>query len=230
MSWEVGSCLSIRRHKFKGNAGAMGWKRQEGIWLGQGSCCPQLSCPCAPWPRGSPRSEGHQEERKEGVQMKATDPSSQEEEWNLCMRVCMGLFGDSTQCHPLPSPVLTHRDSRTRRPFGLWYIYMLGALSAQRGRLVRRTWANINILHKELLMCGGQIPGSAQLSRLSSERERRRVGRGVGRYWRADRSDWQSGMKLCDTFWGQGICIHIMRVIYLEVWTRKNKHMRWPIK
>lgn len=29
MSREVGSCLSIRRHKFKGNTRAMGWKRQE---------------------------------------------------------------------------------------------------------------------------------------------------------------------------------------------------------
>lgn len=227
MSREVGSCLSIRRHKFKGNTRAMGWKRQEagGDLVGTGLLLSPAVLSMCPLTKGQPQVRRPPRRKERG----GSNEGSREEEWNLCMRVCMGLFGDSTQCHPLPSPVLTHRDSRTRRPFGLWYIYMLGALSAQRGRLVRRTWANINILHTELLMCGGQIPGSAQLSRLSSERKRRRVGRGVGSYWRADRSDWQSGMKLCDTFWGQEICIHIMRIIYLEVWTRKNKHMRWPI-
>lgn len=100
--------LGIGRQKFKGDAGVMGW-RQEGIWLGQGSCCPQLSCPCPSQPASSPRSGGHQEERKEreeGVQIQAVDRRSLEEGRSLHIWEC--VFCDSTHCHPLPSPVLTH--------------------------------------------------------------------------------------------------------------------------
>lgn len=186
---------------------------------GQGSCCPQLSCPCPPWLKGSPRLEGHQEERKEGdegVQIQGIDQRSLEDGWSVCICVCICMFFcDSTVSSTPLVCSHTHRDRVTRRPFGLWYIYMLGAVPAQRGRPTRCTWANINILHKEPLMCGGQSPGSAPLSRLGSERRVCRVSRGVGRYWRADGSDSQPNMKATRHILGSGKCIQIMSVIYL---------------
>lgn len=60
---------------------------------------------------GQSKVKGRQEERKErdeGVQIQAIDRRSLEEGWSLCIWVCMCVFGDSTHCHPLPFPVLTH--------------------------------------------------------------------------------------------------------------------------
>lgn len=142
----------------------------------------------------------------------------------MSVYVCV-LWQHTLSSTPLPCSH-THRDSVTRRPFGLWYIYMLGAVSVQRGRPTRCTWANINILHKEPLMCGGQSPGSAPLSGLGSECRVYRVNRGVGRYWRADGSDSHPDMKSvqhilrsgksASKWWG------LFKWIYLEVWFRKK--------
>ena len=142
------------------------------------------------------------------------------------MRVCV-LRQRALSSTPLPCSH-THRDSVTRRPFGLWYIYMLGAVSAQRGRPARCTWANINILHKEPLMCGGQSPRSAPLSGLGSERGVCRVNRGVGRYWRADGSDSQPDMKAVQLSLGSGKSASkwwgLFKRIYVKVWLRKKKN------
>lgn len=86
----------------------------------------------------------------------------------------------------------TQRDSVARRPFGLGCIYMLGAASAQRGRAMRCTCANINILHKEPLMCAGRSPGLwPPLSGPGSERTLRTVSPGAGRWRGAGGSDSQ---------------------------------------
>lgn len=138
----------------------------------------------------------------------------------LCVNVCV-LRQHTLSSTPLPCSH-THKDSVTRRPFGLWYIYMLGAVSAQRGRSARCTWANINILHKEPLMCRGRSPGSAPLSELGSEHRVYRVNRGVGRYWRADGSDSQPDMKAMQHILGSGN-LHPNYEgysVYLEVWFR----------
>lgn len=199
----------------------MGWKRQEvGGEFGWNRAPVVPSCPVHVPPdwRAAPGYGGHQQERRagdEGVQIQGIDQRSLEDGWGVSVSVYV-CFCDSTHCHPLPLPCShTHRDSVTRRPFGLWYIYMLGAASAQRGRPMRCTWANINILHKEPLMCRGQSLGSAPLSRLSLERRVCRVNRGVGRYWRADGSDSQPNMKATQHILRSGKCIQIMSVTYL---------------
>lgn len=121
-------------------------------------------------------SGGQQVERKEGFNCR------------LQTGVCVWVF-----CDRQPLPLLFSRahtrTAGTRRPFGLWYYWTLAAAAVQRGRLRRCTWANINILHEETLMCGGQSSGSAPLSGLSPEC---RVNSRVGRCLRADGSDVRS--------------------------------------
>lgn len=112
-----------------------------------------------------------------------------EEGWSLF--VWVWVFCDSALCHPFHIPVpSTHnhseRASMTRRPCGLWYIYKLGEVSIQRRRLVRSTWANINFLYAEPLMCRGQSFRSSPLSRLISERRVFRVNRQQKRHQRSD--------------------------------------------
>lgn len=219
--------LGIGRQKFKGDAGVMGW-RQEGIWLGQGSCCPQLSCPCPSQTREQPQvrrpPRRKERERRGGSNTGCRPEESGGGAESAYMRVCV-LRQHTLSSTPLPCSH-THRDSVTRRPFGLWYIYMLGAVSAQRGRPARCTWANINILHKEPLMCGGQSPRSAPLSGLGSERGVCRVNRGVGRYWRADGSDSQPDMKAVQHSLGSGKSASkwwgLFKRIYVKVWLRKK--------
>lgn len=113
--------LGIGRQKFKGDAGVMGW-RQEGIWLGQGSCCPQLSCPCPSLPTREQPQVRRPPRRKERERRGGSNTGCRPEESgggaeSAYMRVCV-LRQHTLSSTPLPCSH-THRDSVTRRPFGL---------------------------------------------------------------------------------------------------------------
>lgn len=170
-------------------------RRQEGIWLGQGSCCPQLSCPCPPWSAGSPRrSEGHQEEREDGDEGGSNTGYKPEESGrgveSMSVHVCV-LWQHTLSSTPFPCSH-TQRDSVARRPFGPLDIFISTGQSLLREGDPRDAPEQILTSSIRSLWC----EGAKALGRLPSVGSAQSTGSaesidGVGRFWGADGSDSQ---------------------------------------
>lgn len=230
------SCLGIRWQKFKGNAGVMGWKRQEvggGIWLEQGSCCPQLSCSCPPWLKVSPRLEGHQQERKEGdegVQIQGIDQRSLEGGWSVCVSVYV-CFSDSTHCHPLPSPVLTHTGTAWPDVPLASDIFICSEQPLLREGDPRDAPEQILTSSIRSLWCAGAkargrhpSAGSAQNAGSAESIEEWedievQTGQTPSQTWRPH-----------DTFWGQGNASKLWVFFIYRCDSKRKKTHQWPIE
>lgn len=104
MSREVGSCLSIRRHKFKGNTRAMGWKRQEAGGWDRAPVVPSCPVHVPPDQGAAPGQKATKKKGKRGFKWRLPTPAvGRRSEICVCECVwaCLATAHNVIHSHPL---------------------------------------------------------------------------------------------------------------------------------